>query len=268
MKRILVLAFLGLLVSGNALANSARLSCNAPQGVPKAELLMLGEMHGSKESPELAGRIVCAAALAGPVVLGLEIPASEQAAIEQFLASDGGESAKAQLLSGDFWQTDKDGRASAAMFALIQYVLRLKQRGLPLSILAFARTGRHRGITRDATLADSIRRYRTKHPKTRMIVLTGNIHASQAEVFKLGTSQIVPAAYLLRDLHPISVLIAYPFGSIWACMPDCGVHQVGNKQAAHVKPGFYNEASMPGDSVSYMLPSITASPPAVDDGHG
>jgi hypothetical protein len=266
-KHILILACLGLLVSGSALANSAPLPCNASQGVPKAGLLMLGEMHGSKESPELTGRIVCAAALAGPVVLGLEIPASEQAAIDRFLASGGGESAKAQLLSGDFWQTDKDGRTSAAMFALIEYVRRLKQRDLPLSILAFARAGGHRGITRDAALADSIRRYRTKHPKTRMIVLTGNVHASQAQVFKLGTSQIIPAAYLLRDLHPVSVLIAYPFGSIRACMPGCGVHQVGSKQAAHVNPGFYNEASMPGYSVSYMLPSITASPPAVDGEH-
>lgn len=262
MKPFLALAFLGLLVSGSALANPAQLSCNAPQGVPKTKLLMLGELHGSRESPELAGRIVCADALKGPAVLGLEIPTSEQAALDQFLASDGGKAAEARFLSGDFWQTDKDGRASAAMLALIEYIRQLKQQGLPVSIFAFARTGEQRGITRDAALADSIHEYHTHHPKIRMVILTGNVHASQAQL-KLGKSRIVPTGSLLRDLHPVSILMTYPLGSIWACTPDCGVHQVGSKRWASVKPGFYDKAPMPGYSVSYMLPSITASPPAV-----
>lgn len=263
-KVVLILASLGLLVSGSALANPSQFSCNVPQGAPRAKLLMLGETHGSNESPELAGRIACADALKGPVVLGLEIPTSEQAAIEEFLASDGGNAAKTRLLSRDFWQTDKDGRASAAMFALIEYIRWLKRRDLPVSIFAFAQRGERRGITRDAALAGSIRKYRLKHLKTRMIVLTGNVHASHAQVLELGESRIVPAGYLLGDLHPTSVLVTYPSGSIWACMPDCGVHQVGSKRWTRAKPGFYNKAPMPGYSISYMLPSITASPPAIN----
>lgn len=264
MKHILALAFLAVLVPGSALGQSAHISCNAPEGIPKANMLFFGELHGTKEAPELVGRVVCARALKGPVALGLEIPTSEQAVINRYLASDGGAASKAKLLSGDFWRTDNDGRASTAMLALIEHARNLKQLGLPITVFAFTQI--NAGMTYDASIAQTIRDFHSKHPQLRVVALMGNVHASQSPL-RIFEPEIIPAGYLLRDLHPISVFLAYRSGSIWACMPDCGIHRVDSEWGDARQPGFYNTSPMQGYSVAYVLPSITASPPAIGASH-
>src|SRR4029079_429619 len=54
-------------------------------------LVLLGELHGTAEIPAAFGRLVCQAASTrrGAVLVGLEILAGAQAAIDVFLASDG-----------------------------------------------------------------------------------------------------------------------------------------------------------------------------------
>ena len=263
MRYILALAFFAILIPGIAIGRESTVSCHVPEGVPETHLLLLGELHGSKEAPALAGKIACARAVTGPVGLGLEIPLSEQIAIDSYLSSDGGKDAKQKLLAGEFWQTDDDGRASTAMFDLIEYIRQLKHRGMPVSIFAFAKSGIRRHTTRDAALARSIRNLHAEHSALRMVVLVGNVHASQAPVLQLGKESLVPAGYLLRDLHPVSVFLGYPAGTVWVCMPDCGIHQTGEVGVTQKPELFYRESPMPGYSMSFMLPSITASRPAI-----
>lgn len=263
---ILALAFLFAPASALAHQGHDDVVCNAPSGVPTARLLLLGDLHGSKESPRLAGEIVCGKALKGAVVLALEIPTTEQSPIDRFLSSNGSRSAKAELLSHHFWQTDIDGRASAAMFNLITYVRQLKHDGLPVSVFAFARAGVHRHISRQVALAESLRSFVNEHPDLPMVVLTGNVHASQAPFLQFGNGpKTVPTGYLIRKLHPVSVLIAHPAGTIWACIDDsCKVHSIKGGWGATLAAGhFYNEAPMSGYHISYVLRHITASPPAV-----
>jgi len=268
LKSAFILALSALFASPSALAHKAKNSvvCNAPSGVPSTSLLLLGELHGSKESPKLAGEIVCGEALKAPVVLALEIPTTEQSPVDRFLASNGGAGAKAELLSHQFWQADVDGRASAAMFELIAYMRKLKHAGLPVSVFAFARGGARRHITRQAALADSLRDFVKQHPNLSMVVLTGNVHGSQAPFLQFGNGpKIIPTGYLIRDLHPVSVLIAHPTGTIWACINDsCNVHPIKGGWGATLPPAhFHDQAPMEGYGISYMLRHITASPPAV-----
>lgn len=266
LKLTFILALAALSAPHVALAHEGRInvSCNAPGGVPSTSLLLLGELHGSQESPQLAGEIVCSKALKGPVVLALEVPTAEQSRIDLFLASNGDASAKAELLSDQFWQTDVDGRASEAMFKLIAYMHKLKHAGLPVSVFAFAREGVHRHITRQAALAESLRGFVKQHPTLPMVVLTGNVHGSQAPFLQFGNGpKIVPTGYLIRELHPVSVLIAHPSGTIWACISSCKVHPIKGGWGSTLAPGhFHNQAPMEGYSMSYMLRHITASPPA------
>lgn len=240
-------------------ARGASFQCAAPSGMPDAHILLFGETHGSVESPALVGRILCAYANQGPVALGLEMESTEQAPIDAYLASKGDAVARRKLLSAPFWQHG-DGRSSVAMFDLIDSVRRLKQAGLPVSVFTLDPDLASTADDNEA-LAHALRAVHNGHPTIRIVALMGDLHAGQAEVSPFGPT-IVPAGYLLRDLHPISVLIANPGGSIWACMGTCGVHKVSGHWHPERKPGFYPDSPMQGYSASYMLPSITASPPA------
>jgi hypothetical protein len=240
-------------------------ACDVPQSMPSGSLLFLGEMHGSREAPAMTGEIVCSYAMKGPVALGLELPPAEQDGIERYLASDGDADAKHRLLAGDFWRSDKDGRASSAMVALIESARRLRHEGSQVTVFTFSEI--LPGKTYDASIAEVIRGFHAVHPGLPVVALMGNVHASPVP-FQVGGHDLLTTAYLLRDLHPMSVLLAYQSGTIWACMPDCGVHKVADKWGIARKPGLYAGSPMGNYSSSYVLSGITASPPAVGDAQG
>ena len=208
----------------------------------------------------MAGEIVCSYAIKGPVALGLELPPSEQDRIDRYLASNGDADAKRRLLSGDFWRSDKDGRASSAMAALIESIRRLRHEGSPIIVFEFSDI--LPGKTYDASIAEIIRGFHARHPGLPIVALMGNVHASQT-FFQMSGHDLVTAASLLRDLHPTSVLLTYQSGTIWACMPDCGVHKVASEWGVARKPGLYTGSPIGGYASSYILPGISASPPAV-----
>ncbi|MEO8802846.1 MAG: hypothetical protein ABI304_02890, partial [Rudaea sp.] len=141
-----------------------------------------------------------------------------------------------------------------------EFVRKLKHQNVRLRVFAFE-PEYHDG--RDAALAQSIRTFHLNNPTFSIIALMGNIHASQTP-FQVGGKQIVTTGTLLKDLNPTSVFIAYVKGTVWVCMPDCGIHEVRSEWGASEKAGFVDEAPWPGYSKSYVLSSITASPPAVD----
>lgn len=245
--------------SASGHARNGPVQCDAPSGIPNAQILLFGEMHGSVESPTLVGKVACALAENGPVALGLELPSTEQAPIDRYLASTGGAAARTALQSGQFWGHG-DGRSSVAMFKLIDTARRLKKAGLAVSV--FTLDPDLAGTADDnKALAHALRMYRDRHPASRIVALMGNLHAGQAVISPFGET-ITPAGYYLRDLRPISVYVTYHSGTIWACMDTCGVHKVSSQWASDSKPGFRPDAPVRGYSVSYMLPSITASPPA------
>ncbi|MGY0651724.1 hypothetical protein ACW7GZ_07655 [Luteimonas sp. A537] len=259
MRHILALLSIVLFSSCVPARQSTHVACEAPRGVPQAKLLLFGEIHGSVEAPALIGRIACSSALNEPTAIGLEVSTTEQEAIDIYLVSDGSEASKDKLLSRPFWQNGNDGRSSVAMADLIEYVRALNQQGVPLTVFAFdAPTSQ----SRDAALAQGIRDFHSANPSLPIIALMGNIHASQMPIQR-GNQEIVTSGVLLQDLEPTSVLIAYRSGTTWACMPDCGIHQVNSKWGNSRELGFVGESPMPGYAIAYVLPGITASPPAV-----
>src|SRR5690606_6849423 len=105
-------------------------------------LVLLGEMHGTREIPAMTGTLVAHYARSGPGLLGLEASGGAQPRVDRYLDSDGGLLAKADLLAGEHWQDAThqgmhDGRDSAAMFALIEQVRRLRKLGADIDIVMF-----------------------------------------------------------------------------------------------------------------------------------
>ncbi|GLR14043.1 hypothetical protein GCM10007907_28330 [Chitinimonas prasina] len=189
------------------------------------DYVLLGEMHGTEQAPRFTGDMACQLLKTGkPVTLGLEIPSTEQARLDQYLQSDGGQAAREALLQGKHWDSNEwsDGRSSQAMLALIERVRQWRQAKQPIQLSAFADGG-------DAGYAAVLGATR-KQAEQWVLALVGNIHANRAPLNRL-TGAPPMGALLAQQGLTISLNISYPGGEIWACMEGdvpgksvCGIH--------------------------------------------
>lgn len=242
-------------------AEAVAVDCAAVSGAPDAPLLLFGEMHGSQEAPALIHGLACSISEAREVAVGLEISSRDQPLLEAFMASAGAADDVRKLIASDFWRRGRDGRSSVAMLRLIEDLRALKQAGRPVSLFAFDdQPGTN--LERNVAIANGLRRFHDAHPEARIIALMGNVHARQESMWA-GDAMLTPSGKLLADLHPVSVLVSYPAGTIWACAPTCGI-QTLTAARGEAAPGFHDGSSMGGYSRTYRLASITASPPAVE----
>lgn len=242
--------------AGHAVA----VDCAAISGAPEEPLLLFGEMHGSQEAPELIHGLACDVSATREVAVGLEIPSGNQPLLDAYMTSAGSADDARKLISSEFWQQSRDGRSSTAMLKLIEGLRALKQAGRPVSLFAFDEQTRM-DENRDVAIANGVRRFHDTHPKVRIIALMGSAHAMQASMWS-GDQISTPSGSLLADLHPVSVFIAYPAGTTWACMMgNCGIKTLpaADEEAAL---GFRDGAAKGGYSRTYRLASMTASPPA------
>ena len=235
-------------------------NCPAPQGLPTGKLLLFGEVHGSVEAPKLISDLTCSISNSTEVAIGLEIPSQDQPLIDNYLNSQGTRADVVALTSSVFWQKGRDGRSSAAMLQLIEDIRALKKEGRAVDLFAFDDQPGTK-LERNVAIANGIRRFHAGHKDAYIIALMGNIHAMQSEM-TMSSGVLVPSGILLSDLSPVSILITYPPGTTWACMPVCGVQSLTPKISATRSSGFKEGASTDGYSHSFMLSSITASPPA------
>ena len=267
-----ILAILAICIADAAAApNAPHEACDfgaeVPAIVADARLVIFGELHGTNEIPALVGEFVCwRSAQSQSVILGLEIPRTEQHAIDTYLLSAGTLLDQKRLTSGAFWNTVKDGRSSEAMVRLIERVRRLPGGRGGAGIVAID-SGRY-DASRDAAMARNLRASMRTHPRSRFVVLVGNIHAAKSNA-SAANKNSEPMAYHIASESPITINAEYLPGATWSCVPaprGCGVNEVGGWRRADTAPGFHlGMAALPGFDASFALGSISASLPAVQD---
>lgn len=189
-------------------------------------LILLGEKHGTREIPDLVARLVAAYSAQEPVLLALEMPASEQPALHRYLRSDGSAQARSRLLATPFWtiQGDQhDGRRSHDMVDLVESVRRLRAQGRDVSLMAYdVERGPQRSANqRDQAMATRVRAAYAALPRGRLLVLGGNVHAMLARSPGAPAEMQVPMGHWLRDLSPWSVDIVARRGAFWGCRDGC-----------------------------------------------
>lgn len=262
MKSLLSLLLFAFAVAAYDLAlASDDAACSWPLNMPSANLLLVGEVHGTNEAPALIGDLACASARYGkPVVVVLEIPIDEQTSLDNFLASKGSDADQAALLASRFWtRQPQDGRSSAAMLKLLHRLRTLRAEGARISVLAV-----DDGMpgSRDAGMATRIRA--AHHAVPAVIALLGNVHASR-EKGRQSAPDHEPAGYLLSDLNPHSLYVRGPAGTAWVCVPECGITSIPDNRHIGDKRGYLPAAGLiPGYEGLYAPASSTASPPAID----
>jgi len=237
--------------------------------------LLLGEMHGTVESPAFAANAVCRALRAGHgVTLGLEIPREEEPRFTDYLASEGTEKDRAALLATPFWSEAPDGRSSRAMLALVDEVRRFKKEGRPVRLVLFDQrppgSAHPDGQVRDRAMADRLRAAVRESPKDVLVVLTGNIHARTVPGVPWD-KEFQMMGFLLSQDFPGSRLVAldvaYSGGAAWVCMDgECRAHTLKGPGSAGAVGGVAlreGGADERGFHGRYDVGTLSPSEPAV-----
>ncbi len=217
-----------LLVLGMALsAHADDTAAQIRQHAGDHRLLVLGEFHGTRETPLLVRQLVDDYSRTGPVVLALELPRGETPTLRDYLASDGGEQARRQLRGRAFWSVrddQHDGRRSRDMLAMIESLCVLKSQGRVIEVVGYdVNASKGGNQARDDRMAAELRRlYRRLPADARMLVLTGNVHAMlQRPQGMPPEMQLHPMASQLRDLEIYSVRLGAQRGQAWGCAGRC-----------------------------------------------
>lgn len=225
--------------------------------------IVVGELHGTTETPAAFGDLVCRASRArGQVTVALEHPDIAQAEMDAYLASNGSDEDRAILLRAEPWRSPfKDGRTSQAYFDLIERLRRMKQSGAVTRVVAFQPTIPGEPAKREAAMARALIDA-SPTTETLVIALVGNVHAGKSQV-TFGESSYLPAAALMPAASTIS-LDAYGNGeAAWNCRPGCGPHAGGLAQSPAKRGVVITPIFGPAyDGALHLGTITTASPPA------
>ena len=181
--------------------------------------VLVGELHGTVESPAFVAALTCTAVSYGyEVNVGLEIPDDETQVVETFLASDGGPQARAALLAGQFWSTGfPEGRQSTAMLDLLDDLRQLKLNGAELSVMLLDAAG---AADRDTAMAQRLLAAMAATPEAFAITLTGNLHSRNVRGVSFD-ADYQPMGFLVSEALPagavLTVDVQYSGGSAWTC---------------------------------------------------
>lgn len=274
MKVKLLVLLLMLSTSLNAGAPShPALSCPEVPGLAPllkpGHVVLLGEMHGTNESPQFLSDALCVALQNGhSVTVGLELPLSETERANAFLESSGDAEAELRLLKGSFWLRDfQDGRTSHAMLALLRDLRQYKAAGWPLRVILIDDPAAPK---RDRVMRAQIQTALAASPDDVLLVLTGNLHNRLTQGTRWDATY-EPMGFLLRqsfgEKRLFALNVAHEGGQAWVCFgsspSDCGIKQIGGK--AREGQGVTLFATPDGQAYHghYHVGRLTASPPAV-----
>ena len=240
-------------------------------------VLIVGELHGTAETPALASALTRVLARDSRVVLGLEIDRQEQPRIDEFLRSDGSADSVSALLASNFWQAEPargDGRRSHAIVQLIEAIRVARLSGSAISIVALDdATFFHKGVDRNQALASRIAALYEQEGEDVVIILIGNYHARVTpppEVISEGEVLVkppVPTAARIANVPITAVNVTGCSGEFWSCIStdSCGPVKVPGQCSMNQYPVVEElDASRYGYHLSVTFERLTPSPPAME----
>ncbi|MEZ6034701.1 MAG: hypothetical protein R3C17_16525 [Planctomycetaceae bacterium] len=203
--------------------------------------ILIGEIHGTWETPILVASLVRQAVIKDTeTILCVELSSSEQASIERFLNSDGGETAIDSLLRSPHWNS-QDGRASIGMFGMLELLRRLRNDGKQIRVVAMdssweAPSGDIASLPpeelkklkelangRDREMAESVIQARARAPKAIVIAFAGNVHAKVVRGAPWDPKYIPMGWYVSQKVKNLVSLNAETSGGQAWVMTDRGI---------------------------------------------
>lgn len=263
-------------ISAAASAAPAQQRCPTIPGADRLLLnrnlrwIIVGEVHGTNETPVAFADLVCAASKRRPVVAAVEQTVLAQPEIDAFISSDGSPSARAAFLKSQIWnQKMKDGRSSEAYFRLFERLREMRASGQVKRVVAFqpAAFAPEPGVY-EKLMADAL--MSKVDPNDLVVALSGNLHA-RLTPFPFANPYKPMAGNL--PVKETATLDARPDGgSTWACMPDCGPHSLGNSASSSARAIVLDGTTEGYTGVFYLgvpaTPSVPQNSEQVDQHQG
>lgn len=255
-------------------------ACQTPPGVetlwsrPGTRFVLFGEIHGTAESPKLFGEVVCAALRSGrPVVAALEIPERHQLALDVYLESEGRAAERQMLTRHVFKGAFPDGRASRAMFDLIERLRVLRQQGADLHLWASVpepNGGLFEQSRYEAAMAARLSAAGQGTDSALVLALMGDLHARINTDAYGANFAYAPAGNLLPRPATLAVdLVGEHGGTAWNCQtrprndkPDCGAHDMRFPPGSRQGLTLFAEPQN-GFDAALGFDHATASPPVI-----
>ena len=256
----------------------AGVSCTPPRGTARitalghVRYLVVGELHGTAETPAVFAELVCAVARerGGRLLVGLEFQEDARPAFESYVASRGTAADRSALLEESGWLDSArgpypDGRTSEAMLRMVERLRVLRAAGLAISVTTFRRPVRVVSDSQtpyEMDMADSLRDAFDAGAYDTVIVLVGGVHARRTTVTPPNRPPFEPMAMHLPVESTLTLDALAGDGEAWNCQAaTCGIHarqghrsrgSAGLELGADMSPGY--------DGVIPIGP-VTASPP-------
>lgn len=259
------------LIAAASLLSAQPAACAPVEGIEALlerpeRILVVGEIHGTAETPAAFLGIVCEASRQGPVSVGLEMPETDRPLLDAVMAASDEATAARFLRGGDFGDPrSSDGRHSQAMFDMILGFWRLKAAGHDIAVRPFAARmsvlgGRDQAWW-ELEMAYGMSRPLVDRPQARLLILVGNLHARKTP-FAPWPEVGLPAVGHLHAKDTLTLNVAQQGGQSWSCRPECRAHDgrgVYDPDVRGVILGPVEDGAF--DGVLAVGPT-TASPPA------
>ncbi len=237
---------------------------------PEVRYILVGEMHGTRETPALFADLACDAGTSGRrVVVALERPEAEQRAIDAFMASNGDASAVTRFLASPMWRGPwADGRSSLAYLAMFKRLREMRASGEVAAVVGLEPatwTAPATQSSSNADMADRVKAAAGHRPGSVVLVLVGDLHASKAVIDAYGDAFTPMAADL--PANETVALDVRADGMAWNCHgpkpSDCGPHDTADESPVRRQVVLDAKLKAGYDGIIDLGVHTTASPPAV-----
>ena len=209
---------------------------------PGLRFVLVGEMHGTAETPAIFADLVCSARQTNrPIVVGVEL--REQRALDAFMASGSPEAGVGELLATEEWRRH-DGRTSAPMLALVARLRALKMEGVVSRVVAFSVTRAGESAAQgEERMASALLEAAAREPDALVIALSGNVHACKEMLAEVGPYRLMGS--FLPPARTVSLIVRDRGGRAWNCQSGaCGPHALDS--SGGVKRGITFASPHPG----------------------
>ncbi|MDX2218052.1 MAG: hypothetical protein SF172_03395 [Burkholderiales bacterium] len=233
--------------------------------VADKRLIFVGELHGTKESPQFVSDLTCGLLhMKKQVVLAVEMSSDFQPDLQSAINAPSEQQALAELEKLRFWDaTMQDGKRSLAYMKLLRTAWSWKRQFPDFDVAAIDLSGSSFPSARAEFMAGEIRKILNRDRQVVVVAFTGNIHARRQK----GTpwnKAFVPAASLLNDVEMVSLNMDYTAGTAWNCGGrGCGINPVSDLPVTgkSTKPSIQISQADPYYDGVYQLGEVSASPP-------
>ncbi|QSX37541.1 TraB/GumN family protein [Shewanella sedimentimangrovi] len=215
-------------------------------------ILLVGELHGTTESPGRFLDLICHASKksSSKTIVAIEyLPGQIQ------LTGDN-QQLKQSVEQLDSWQQQHDGKTSEAMFFLLTLLNQLVAEHR-IEVAFFDAS------TNDRELAMAQNLMALKRPNTQVIALTGNRHNKIQHGNDWDPDSKNMGAYMREyGANVTSLNLLHGGGSAWVCMEQCKSHNFPPPKIPHTKILFEASAAN-GYQYHWAIGPISASKPYI-----